>query len=671
MIPDVPNAQSVADIVQQRAKTQPDFEILTYLADGETDERPLTYAAFDRQAQLVAGYLQAQGLKGERVLLLFPQGLEYMIALFGCFYAGVIAVPAYPPRNNRNLLRLVAIMENCEAAAIVTDQSGKEYMRKMEHDFSAYPIYAYESVIAAGKSWQPHRIEGEDIAYLQYTSGSTGDPKGVVIRHNNMVANAVQCQRTYTSEMQCAVNWIPMYHDMGLMSMMSYLLRNAKCYFMAPVHFVQRPLRWLEAVSRYKAQFTLGPNFAFDLCCEKITPEQAAELDLSSLQSVTSGSERVRLSTMQRFHERFKSVGFHIDRFAPSYGLAEATLIVSTVGAYHAPRIVHKADMKKMIRPEEGLETVTDATDYHVSNGPPVDGATLVAVDAEKGQALLEGQEGEIWIHFDSSLSTGYWGKKEASQATFYNYLPDAPSKRYMRTGDLGFILDGEVFITGRIKDMIIIRGANYYPQDIEYVVSQSDPALQENSCAAFYLDQQGEEQLVIVQEVRRAEWRAADPDEGVQAIRTAVSDTFEIAPQQIVLIFPMSLPKTSSGKIQRRATKQQLLEGKLRVMKAWEMPAEDTAAQTAQADLVVKTSSSILQWLRYRVASRARIPLEDVPGEAAFQDFPLESVDAAELSEDLSEELGISVEAESFWAMPTLQALAEHLYEQYQAAKA
>lgn len=660
-------AESLAAILQSRALSQPDYPIFTYLADGETEEMPLTYAEFDQKARLLAAALQARQLQGQRVLLLFPQGLDYLVALFGCFYAGAIAVPAYPPRNNRNLLRLLAIMDNCEARAILSDRAGAAHIQKMDQDFSGYALLAYEDLIEAGLDWQPHRIAAEDIAYLQYTSGSTGTPKGVIIRHKNMMANAVQCQQTYTPEMMCAVNWIPMYHDMGLMSMMSYLLRNARCYFLSPVHFVQKPLRWLQAVSKYKAQFTLGPNFAFDLCCEKIKDEDIEGLDLNALESITSGSERVRLSTMLAFHDKFKSCGFDIGKFAPSYGLAEATLIVSTVGPAPTPDVVHKAKLRQALALSDLPRPISNPQDYHVSNGPAVHGATIRVVDHRTRQVQAEGQEGEIWICSPGSISTGYWGLEEDSQATFHNYLPAYPAERYLRTGDLGFMLQGELYITGRIKDIIIIRGRNYYPQDIEYVVANAHPSLQENSGAAFYLEENGQEQLVVVQEVRRAEWRAAQPDEVVDTIRQAISEAFDITPHRIALIFPLSLPKTSSGKVQRQATKEQLLAGKLRIMKEWQLETAETETPDLEGAI---DQPSLLRWLRQKIAEKARMPLADIQAESAFDSYPIESVDAVELSEELSQQLGFQVEAEAFWAMPSIAALATFLAERHQAAK-
>ncbi|MBV6653928.1 MAG: fatty acyl-AMP ligase, partial [Mameliella sp.] len=563
--------ENLVDLLQRRAKEEPDFTPFIFLRDGETDEQLLSHQEFDRKAKIVAAHLQEQGLKGERLLLLFPQGIEYLITLFGCFYAGVIAVPAYPPRNNRNLIRLKAIMKDCNASHILADEKGAEYMLGMKEDFSSYQFLVYETLVHDNAVWTPHRVELHDIAYLQYTSGSTGSPKGVIIRHENVLANARGCMQTYIPDLKSVVTWIPMYHDMGLISMLSYfILGGVKCHFMAPVHFIQRPIRWLDAVTRYRAEFTLGPNFAFDLCCEKISNEQLPELDLSSIKSVVCGAERVRWRTIRRFCDQFGKVGFPKTGFLPSYGLAEATLILATA----------KLDSKACVSVQNDALIAWDNVDVndadqgqlHVSNGKPVNGARIVIVDNETHTICPNGVEGEIWASYSRSISTGYWQRPDASDETFKNFTASGDGP-FLRTGDLGFQLEGELFITGRTKDMIIIRGTNYYPDDIEEVVGLAHPALQENGCAAFAVEEGQEERLVIVQEVNRTEWRNADEEQVVNAIRQEVSEVFEIQPYAILLIRPMSLPKTSSGKIQRYATKMDYVKEKLRLLHQWKAP--------------------------------------------------------------------------------------------------
>jgi acyl-CoA synthetase (AMP-forming)/AMP-acid ligase II/acyl carrier protein len=660
--------ESLIDTLSRYAKEYPEHVTFCYLADGEAEEQPLTYRDFERKAQAIGAELQALGLEGERVLLLFPQGLEYLIALFGCFYAGAIAVPAYPPRNNRNLKRLLAIMDNCGSRHIMADRDGVQHIERMDRDFSAYQMLTYEEMLAKEGQWNARPIRSDDIAYLQYTSGSTGSPKGVRVTHRNMLENIKGLKETYYPyDLKVSVSWIPMYHDMGLLSMMTiFTVEHATCYFMSPVHFVQKPIRWLQAISKYRGLYSVGPNFAFDLCCEKVSEEEMEGLDLSCLKSVTNGSEPVRLSTLLAFYEKFSPYGFDFTAFCPGYGLAEATLGVSVLGGDERVQIVQKQGPLKGRFLDSSDWQVEDPDSYWVGCGHVVQQADVQIVSPQSGQALAEGQEGEIWVHHEGFVSKGYWNHPDANAKTFENTLSSRPGKRFLRTGDLGFLFNGQLFVTGRVKDMIIIRGENYYPQDIELVVNQAHEALEQNACAAFAHEAGGQERLIIVQEVKRTEWRKADPDEVIQAIRQQLSEEFEIAPHQILLIRPMSLPKTSSGKIQRYAARQQWENDALRIMHEWKAALAE-APQTALDEEGAISVASIQQRLREQIAEKAKMSLAEVSADAAVKDFPLESIDAIFLSDELSEWLGLKLTPDTLWALGSINELAEFLYQKHQ----
>lgn len=661
--------ESLLAVLDKRAATEPEGVPFCYLTDGEQEEQPLTYRAFESKAKALAASLQQEGLKGERVLLLFPQGIEYLVALFGCFYAGAIAVPAYPPRNNRNLKRLLAIMGNCDSRYIMSDRDGIAHIQRLKQDFSDYELLAFEDRVEAGKEWQAWQVPLDDIAYLQYTSGSTGAPKGVIITHRNLVENVKGLRETYQPHpVDTMVTWIPMYHDMGLLSMMTALtIGGGTCYFMSPVHFIQKPARWLQAISKYGAQYSVGPNFAFDLCCEKIAGQDMAALDLSCLRCITNGSEPVRLSTLLDFHKKFSPYGFDFMAFCPGYGLAEATLGVSTLSANEQVQIVSKTGPAGTRTVDSRQPEVQSPEQYWVGCGHIVRDADVQIVDPNSLEALPQGKEGEIWVHHAGFVAQGYWNNEAATAHTFGNELAGQPGKRYMRTGDLGFLQDGQLYVTGRIKDMIIIRGANYYPQDIERVVEGAHSALEQNACAAFAHEAEGREQLIVVQEVKRTEWRAADPEEAIQAIRQQLSEVFEIAPHQIVLIRPMSLPKTSSGKVQRQATREAWLQGDLRVLHEWvaKTPAAAPASDKDTAEEI--TVASITAMIRQKIAEKANLPLEEVSPQAAVQDFPLESIEAIFLSDELSEWLGLKLTPDTMWALGSIEELANFLYERYQ----
>jgi acyl-CoA synthetase (AMP-forming)/AMP-acid ligase II/acyl carrier protein len=661
---------SLVGLLQKYAVEEANFPVFTFLVDGEKAEQALTYADFDRKARLAAAFMQAQGLEGERVLLLFPQGLDYLIALFACFYAKVIAVPAYPPRNNRNMQRLQAIINNCEAKAILADQQGVEQLVKSKRDFSNFQLLALEDLLAAAYDYKASKIEGDDIAYLQYTSGSTGNPKGVIIRHANMIHNIGGLEETLHpfKVRDCTyITWAPMYHDMGLMSMMTVFRNAGKCYFMSPVHFIQKPARWLQAISKYGGHYSLAPNFAFDYCMERVLDEEMEGVDLSNWLAVTNGSEKVRLDTLIRFHDRFKKWGFKFKTFCPAYGMAEATLIVSTINAYESPVVLKKGETEEKILSSEGqLARIADAHNYQVGTGKLVTGAKVLIIDPELLNECLEGQEGEIWVSNPGSIASGYWNNEAATQHTFHN---ERDGVNYMRTGDLGFMKEGQLYISGRIKNMIIIRGRNYYPQDIEYVVQESHEALEMNGGAAFALDDGHEEQLVIVQELKRQYLRTVDKDSVFDAIRTAISQEFDIVPSRIVLLRPMNLPKTSSGKIQHYQTREKLINGGLKIVSEWDGAASNVESKESSEETVEElqiNKESITKWLVEQLALKTKLKVEDIDTNASVRDYPLESIDAIFLADELSKWLKIKITAESFWALPTINDLAEFLEQKY-----
>lgn len=668
----VQNHNNLVDLLKQRAIDEPDFPAFVYLKDGESEQDILTYQLFDIKAQKIAAALQRLNLAGERVLLLFPQGNEYLVALFACFYAKVVAVPAYPPRNNRNMVRLEAIIQNCDAKAILADKNNIEQIQKSKKDFSAFQLLAYEDLLSTSATeYQPTTIHPDDIAYLQYTSGSTANPKGVIIRHGNMMHNIGGLEETFGGKdirKLSYMTWIPMYHDMGLMSMMTSLKNNDTCYFMSPVHFIQQPARWLQTISRVGAGYTLAPNFAFDYCCDKILDEEMEGVDLSNLEAITSGSEMVRLSTMLRFYERFKKWGFSLNAFCPAYGMAEATLIVSTINLTEPIYAKKKGETQESTFSQH-QNTTEEYSQYQVSTGKPVSGTEILIVEPESLVNLDEGMEGEIWVHSPGSVATGYWNNEEASQHTFDNWIED---KRYLRTGDLGYLLNGRLYITGRIKDMVIIRGRNYYPQDIEYVVQESHEALEPNSGAAFSVERNNKEELVVVQEVNRKYLRRLDKETVIAQIRKEVAQEFDIVVGGVVLIKPMNLPKTSSGKIQRYLTREQYLNKKLKVVAEW--PAEGEEAPQKDSEVAADTQeinkATITKWLITNLAHKTKMNPEEIDIHTSVRDYPLESIDAIFLADELSKWLGVRLTAESFWALPTIDALAAFLEEKYQKQK-
>jgi amino acid adenylation domain-containing protein len=583
---------TLVELLRSRALYQPNHRAYTFLLDGETKEVNLTYAKLDQQARAIASLLQDLGATGERALLLYPPGLEYIAAFFGCLYAGAIAVPSYPPRLNRPDPRLRAIVADAQATiALTTPHILANTTRRFAHspELEALRWVATGDLASSlAKGWHDPMVNGDTLAFLQYTSGSTAAPKGVAVNHRNILHNERMIQQAFGhTEQSVVVGWLPIYHDMGLIgNVFQPLYVGAPCVLMSPLDFLQEPYRWLQAISHYEAHTSGGPNFAYDLCVRKITPEQRATLDLHSWEVAFNGAEPIRRPTLERFAKAFEPCGFRRETFYPCYGLAEATLFVSG-GLKSAPPISYTVQGAALEQDRVVVAAVEDKGGRTlVGCGQTWSDQKIVVVHPESLTRCPPEQVGEIWIS-GSNVAQGYWNRPEETNHTFRAHLADTGEGPFLRTGDLGFLKDGELFITGRIKDLIIIRGRNHYPQDIEQTTEQSHPALRPGCGAAFSIDVAGEEQLVLVYELKRTH-RNADVDQVAQVIRQAVAEEHELQVYAIVLLKPMRIPKTSSGKIQRRACRAMFLTGKLEAVgesildDATPLPEADTSPHDA-----------------------------------------------------------------------------------------
>lgn len=561
------------DLLSDRAASNPEQNLYTFLHRGETEAARLSYGELEQKAKAIAALLQSRTKQGDRVLLLYPPGLDFITAFFGCMYAGVIAVPAYPPKPNRKLSRLQGIVRDADASLILTTTSLlskiEGQLAQLETDRLQW-LTSDDLELAWAGDWKQVAIAGEDLAFLQYTSGSTGTPKGVMVTHANLLHNSkLVCQAYGHSPDSQGVIWLPAYHDMGLIGgVLQPLYGNFPVTLMSPLDFLQKPMRWLQAVSRYRATTSGGPNFAYELVCSKVKPEQLAELDLSNWSVAFTGAEPIRAETLDRFATTFAPCGFRREAFYPCYGMAETTLIV-TGGLKSAAPVVKRIDPPAL--EEQRIEIAKDNQPSRqiVGCGKAAPGLKIAIADPQTGISLQEGQVGEIWVA-GASVTKGYWQKPEATQANFSAYLTDTGEGPFLRTGDLGFLLDGELFVTGRIKDIIIIRGQNHYPQDIELTVEKSHPALKINSGAAFAVDYRGSERLVVVQEVKRTYLRQLDTKAVVTSINRAIAAEHNLQTYATVLVKTGSIPKTSSGKIQRYACKAEFIAGSLNVVGDW-----------------------------------------------------------------------------------------------------
>lgn len=562
---------TLVELLGYRAQNQAEQKAYSFLQDGETEAASLTYLELDQKARAIAAHLQSLTVAGDRALLLYPPGIEFIAAFFGCLYAGVVAVPVYPPKRNQSLSRLQAIASDSQTRITLTVSSTLTQIQNQfaeEPEFADMPLLASDSIpIAQASNWQPVPVDSETLAFLQYTSGSTGTPKGVMVSHGNLLHNSQYTQQIWQYNSQSVmVTWLPVFHDMGLIyGVLQPLYAGFPCYMMAPVTFIQKPIQWLQAISRYKATHSGAPNFAYELCVLKTTPSERATLDLSSLVMTLNGAEPVRADTIQRFTEAFSSCGFKLSTFCPGYGLAEATLVVAGTQNQKLPNFY--TIQAEALAQNQVIEAKSDEkVQTFVGHGQPGIDSKVVIVHPESLTQCATAEIGEIWVS-GSSVAQGYWQRTEETKQTFGAQLQDTKEGPFLRTGDLGFIKDGELFITGRLKDVIIIRGQNHYPQDIEWVVAQSHPALRPSCGAAFTIQVEDEERLVIVQEVERTWLRKLDVDVVTRAIRKAVVQEHELHVYKIALIKTGTIPKTSSGKIQRSACQAKFLEGTLEVV--------------------------------------------------------------------------------------------------------
>lgn len=555
-------ANSLVALLHRRALQQTQQRAYTFLSDGEHQAVHISYGDLDRQARTIAAKLLGLGLQGRCALLLYPQGLDYIVAFFGCLYAGVVAVPAYPPRNSRHLPRLQGIIADCQAAVILSNQATAASLGQWFGASPNCPILETDTFDQADARLPD--ISPQDVAFLQYTSGSTGAAKGVVLTHANLMANQALIKQGFGHGPHATVvGWLPLYHDMGLIgNVMQPLFAGAPVVLMPPMAFLEKPLRWLQAISDYGAHTSGGPNFAFDLCVQKISDQEKSRLDLSAWQVAFNGAEPIHAPTLERFAKAFAGCGFQRQAFYPCYGLAEATLLVTGGGKTQLPTVkaFDKAKLAEGIASTDIL--AADDVRHLVGCGFAGDGHQLRIVDTDTQAVCGAGRIGEIQVS-GASVSQGYWQNAKATANTF---CQDGHQHLWLRTGDLGFIDDGELFVSGRIKDLIIIRGRNYYPHDLEMAVA-SVACLLPNAIAAFSVADAGREKLIVLAELKRGHLRQADFSAAFAAIRARLVDECGIQADSVVLLKPGAVLKTSSGKIRRNACKEAFIGQQLAIV--------------------------------------------------------------------------------------------------------
>jgi amino acid adenylation domain-containing protein/non-ribosomal peptide synthase protein (TIGR01720 family) len=658
---------TLLDVLRYRAQSEPDRRVFTFLQDGESEAGALTCGELYRRAHAVAAALRRRTVPAERALLLFPPGLDFIAAFFGCLYAGVVAVPAYPSRRREDL-RLRAIAQD-SAPRVVLTTSGLLPAVQQATD----AVLSGADWLAADRlpeeEWQGPYPGPEDLAFLQYTSGSTAFPKGVMVRHRNLVHNSRMIQEAFAQDTRSVVvGWLPLYHDMGLIgNVLQPLFCGGACVLMSPMAFLQRPSRWLQAISRYRGTTSGGPDFAYGLCIRKVAPAEREGLDLSSWTVAFNGAEPVRAHTLERFAATFAGCGFRRAALYPCYGLAEATLLVTggTPGAGHRVMDLNAAALERhAIAPPDGA-----AVRRLVSCGRPWQEQRVVIADPETGEELPPGRVGEIWIA-GGSVAAGYWGRSEESGRDFGARLAGRAEDGVplLRTGDLGFLDRGDLFVTGRLKDLIILRGRNHYPQDVERCAEESHPAVRLGGAAAFAVEDGFEERLVVVCEVER---RAELAGEIAAAIRRAIAEEHEVQVEEVVLIRAGTLPRTSSGKVRRSACRELWAAGRLAIVAASALPREDVAGESAEGpllreDLRSRPPEERRALLEASLLRRAAAVLRLAPSRLR-RDLPLtqaglDSLTASELQHGLVRNFGTAPSLPSLLAGASLADVAAEL---------
>ncbi|WP_079645203.1 type I polyketide synthase [Mycobacteroides abscessus] len=662
--------ETLSQVLIQKADLY-DKKIALNITTGDTSSA-MTYGQLDARARVIGAQLAEQGAEGECVAVLCPTGLDFVVGFFGCLYAGATAVPIHPPRHSRLVDRVISIMRNAQARTVITTAATRESfqatMEGLSPEETLQWCLADVGEVYSPPAWRPVEPSPDDIALLQYTSGSTGKPKGVMVTHRNLVHNALALGKSMgaTHELIEAM-WLPMQHDMGLIGgVVHALFHGGELNMIPPEDFIRRPMKWLEMISACGASFSPAPNFAYDLCVDTSSPTERAALDLSRWTGAFNGAEMVRASTLERFTEAFAPAGFRMNAFRPVYGLAEATLLVSAGPKAAIPVTCYVDGPELQENRVKGVSASDPRAQSVVSVGQVIQGEEVVIADPETMIQCSPDRVGEIWVTGDS-VAAGYFEDPVGTREIFAAHLGSDTRRSFLRTGDLGFIRDGQLFVVGRLKDIIVIRGKNYHPTDIELTVQECHPALTSGRGAAFsVIGKRDDEQLVVVQEIDPI---GVDDDEIqalLAAVQTAIADRHHISANTVLFVEKMQIPTTSSGKIQRNACRRRFLNDDLVVTAHWSASSPATSAQPElrlDGAPRVKNVGEITRWLIEQLPKYAGSTVDGcIDTSRAFASFGLDSAKAIRLTGALEAWLGREVSPMAAFEYPTIDLLAGHL---------
>jgi acyl-CoA synthetase (AMP-forming)/AMP-acid ligase II/acyl carrier protein len=679
-------ALTLLDLIHQWGEQRPDRTAFRFLRSDESIAEEVSYAALRRNAFAIARALSAHASPDSRALLLFETEPGFVHAFFGCLAAQVLAVPADTPHGRRAWGGIDRIVRDCRPAIILTTRILQQRWERQLAQLSALHacrVLTIEECLADGDGDgddQPAvvsaAISPARVAFLQYTSGSTAHPKGVMVTHANILANVRMIQEAFSLDADTrTVSWLPLFHDMGLIGfVLEPVYLGCTSTILSPAAFLEKPVRWLRTISRYRGTISSSPNFAYDLCCAKIRPEEREELDLSSWRCVLNGSEPVSARTIARFLETFADRGLQATAFRPCYGMAETTLLISANDPDRSIRLLPaRQDEEDRQVPSDAAFRI-ESSDV-VSCGRPPRGTVIRIVDPVTRVECAGGQVGEVWFQGEN-VAAGYWENPAATEEGFGARLAGDESGTYLRTGDLGCLDQGELFLMGRMKELIIIRGRNFPPPDIEEAVAGVHEALRVGHVAAVGVVHGTEQELGIVAEIEREHWRTFDPQAVVDAILEVVHAEFGLSVASVTLLRPGGIPKTTSGKLKRLECARRLGDRAASdwgVLHEWRLPApaagdkgdkkEASGSRPVIAGLEKpELTDVVLNWLRTRLAQSLQCSPDDIADEEPFARCGLDSAVAVTLTGELAEWLRLDLDPTVFWEHAHPLALSEHL---------